>query len=84
MLLGILDILKIMINDFNILPCIDTITDYVLPYTFEKISHTRDLLIKHNINETMINNAYVLLLLKKRKVTEAAIYSKSKTLTYIE
>ncbi|XP_050588159.1 leucine-rich PPR motif-containing protein, mitochondrial isoform X1 [Bombus affinis] len=71
---GILDILKIMINDFNILPCIDTITDYVLPYTFEKISHTRDLLIKHNINETMINNAYVLLLLKKRKVTEAAIY----------
>lgn len=71
---GILDILKIMINDFNILPCIDTVTDYVLPFTFGKVSHTRNLLIKHNISETMIDNAYVLLLLRKKKIVEAAIY----------
>lgn len=83
MLLGILDILKIMVNDFNILPCIDTVTDYVLPFAFGKISHARNLLIKHNISETMINNAYVLLLLKKKKIIEAAIYSKSKTLRHI-
>ncbi|XP_043595736.1 leucine-rich PPR motif-containing protein, mitochondrial isoform X3 [Bombus pyrosoma] len=71
---GILGILKIMINDFNILPCIDTITDYVLPFTFGEISHTRNLLIKHNISETVINNAYVLLLLRKKKIIEAGIY----------
>ncbi|XP_071875749.1 bicoid stability factor isoform X2 [Bombus fervidus] len=71
---GILGILKIMVNDFNILPCIDTISDYVLPFTFGEISHTRNLLIKHNISETMINNAYVLLLLRKKKIAEAAIY----------
>ncbi|XP_033303668.1 leucine-rich PPR motif-containing protein, mitochondrial isoform X2 [Bombus bifarius] len=71
---GILDILKIMINDFNILPCIDTVTDYVLPFTFGNVSHTRNLLIKHNISETMIDNAYVLLLLRKKKIIEAAIY----------
>lgn len=83
MLLGILDILKIMINDFNILPCIDTVTDYILPFTFGKVSHIRNLLIKHNISETMIDNAYVLSLLRKKKIIEAAIYSKSKTLRHI-
>lgn len=83
MLLGILDILKIMVNDFDILPCIDTVADYILPFTFGEISHTRNLLIKHNISETMIDNAYVLLLLKKRRILEAALYSKSKTLRHI-
>lgn len=83
MLLGILDILKIMINDFNVLPCIDTITDYVLPFTFGEISCIRNLLKKHNISETMINNAYVLLLLRKKKIIEAAIYSKSKILRHM-
>ncbi|XP_068979127.1 leucine-rich PPR motif-containing protein, mitochondrial-like isoform X2 [Bombus flavifrons] len=71
---GILDILKIMVNDFNVLPCIDTVTDYVLPFIFGQTSHVRNLLMKHNISETMINNAYVLLLLKKRKIVEASIY----------
>lgn len=83
MLLGILGILKIMVHDFNILPCIDTVTDYVLPFTFGEISHIRNLLIKHNISETMINNAYVLLLLRKKKTIEAALYSKSKILRHI-
>lgn len=83
MLLGILDILKIMVNDFNVLPCIDTVTDYVLPFIFGQTSDVRNLLMKHNISETMINNAYVLLLLKKKKITEAGIYSKFKTLRHI-
>ncbi|CAD1473626.1 unnamed protein product, partial [Heterotrigona itama] len=71
---GILDILKIMINDFNVLPCIDTISEYVLPFSFGEMSHTKNLLMKYNVNETMFNNAHVLLLLRKRKLTEAATY----------
>ncbi|KAK1120820.1 hypothetical protein K0M31_011024 [Melipona bicolor] len=71
---GILDILKIMINDFNVLPCIDTISEYVLPFSFGEISYTKNLLMKYNVNETMFNNAHVLSLLRKRKLTEAATY----------
>lgn len=83
--LGILDILKIMINDFNVLPCIDTISEYVLPFSFGEISYTKNLLIKYNVNETMFNNAYVLSLLRKRKLTEAATYSECKMFKkYIE
>lgn len=74
--LGILNILNIMINDFNILPCIDTITDYVLPFTYGEVTYIRKLLMKYKISETIINNSYVLFLLKKRKIAEAAIYSK--------
>ncbi|XP_061939019.1 leucine-rich PPR motif-containing protein, mitochondrial-like isoform X2 [Apis cerana] len=71
---GILNLLEIMINDFNILPCIDTITDYVLPFTYGKVIDIRKLLMKYKINETIINNSYVLFLLKKRKIAEAARY----------
>ncbi|KAF3424553.1 hypothetical protein E2986_08569 [Frieseomelitta varia] len=74
--LGILDILKIMINDFNVLPCINTISEYVLPFSFGEISYTKNLLMKYNVNETMFNNAHVLSLLRKKKLTEAATYSK--------
>ncbi|KAK9300814.1 hypothetical protein QLX08_006662 [Tetragonisca angustula] len=71
---GILDILKIMINDFNVLPCIDTISEYVLPFSFGEISYAKNLLMKYNVNETMFNNAHVLSLLRKKKLSEAATY----------
>ncbi|CAK9816173.1 Leucine-rich PPR motif-containing protein, mitochondrial [Anthophora quadrimaculata] len=71
---GILDVIKIMITDFNIPPCIDTIADYVLPFAFGNISYVRNLLMKYGINESVINNAYVLLMLKKFMIKEAAIY----------
>ncbi|KAG6795753.1 leucine-rich PPR motif-containing protein, mitochondrial [Apis mellifera caucasica] len=71
---GILNILEIMINDFNILPCIDTITDYVLPFIYGEVDYIRKLLMKYKINENIINNSYVLFFLKKRKIAEAARY----------
>lgn len=64
-----------MINDFNILPCIDTITDYVLPFIYGEVDYIRKLLMKYKINENIINNSYVLFFLKKRKIAEAARYS---------
>lgn len=73
--LGILNILYIMNNDFNISPCIDTITDYVLPFIYGEVIYIRKLLMKHKISETIINNSYVLFLLKKRKIAEATRYS---------
>ncbi|CAK9831471.1 Leucine-rich PPR motif-containing protein, mitochondrial [Anthophora retusa] len=71
---GILDVIEIMITDFNIPPCIDTIADYVLPFTFGNLSYIRNLLMKYGISESVINNAYVLLMLKKSMVKQAAIY----------
>ncbi|KOC67638.1 Leucine-rich PPR motif-containing protein, mitochondrial, partial [Habropoda laboriosa] len=71
---GILNVIKIMVNDFNVLPCIDTVTDYVLPFTFGNVPYVRSLLMKYGINESTINNAYVLLMLKKFKSKEAAMY----------
>ncbi|XP_017886935.1 leucine-rich PPR motif-containing protein, mitochondrial isoform X1 [Ceratina calcarata] len=71
---GILDVLNIMVNEFNILPCIDTITDYVLPVTFGELYDVKSILMKHSISETLFNNSYILFKLKKKKLTEAVLY----------
>lgn len=71
---GILDILKIMVNEFNILPCVDTITDYVLPLTFGELFYVKNVLMKHSISETLFNNSYILFKLKKNRLTEAVLY----------
>ncbi|OAD59837.1 Leucine-rich PPR motif-containing protein, mitochondrial [Eufriesea mexicana] len=73
---GILDILQIMINDFNIKPCVDTITDYILPFIFGDIHNIRNVLIKHRVNATVVNNAYVLFMLRRYKIKTAAKYMK--------
>ncbi|CAL7951634.1 unnamed protein product [Xylocopa violacea] len=71
---GILDILETMINDFNVLPCVDTIADYVLPIIYGDMPYVRNLLMKYKINETIIDNAYVLLYLRREKLKEAVSY----------
>lgn len=73
---GILNILKIMRSDFNTTPCIDTITDYVLPFSFGKIFDLRRLLLVSGVYETTINNAYVFSCLKKNRTKNALYYSK--------
>nr|XP_034186519.1 leucine-rich PPR motif-containing protein, mitochondrial [Osmia lignaria] len=73
--LGILNILQIMVEEFNVFPCIHTITDYVLPTSFKSLHHTKDLLKqKYKVDVTVFNNAWVLLCLKKYKTGYAASY----------
>ncbi|XP_076687087.1 bicoid stability factor [Andrena cerasifolii] len=74
---GILEILSIMRSDFNTTPCIDTVTDYVLPFSFGKIFDLRRVLMGSGICETTINNAYVLSYLKKNRTKNALYYMHS-------
>ncbi|XP_076754808.1 bicoid stability factor [Xylocopa sonorina] len=73
---GILDTLQIMTNTFNVPPCVDTIADYVLPFIFGNVHYMRKLLMKCKIDETTINNAFVLLFLRKRNLRKAMLYIK--------
>ncbi|XP_076163207.1 bicoid stability factor isoform X2 [Ptiloglossa arizonensis] len=73
---GILNILKIMINEFNVSPCIDTIAKYVLPYSFGNEHGIKRLLINHNVNEIIFDNAYVLFLLQTWRLKNVITYMK--------
>lgn len=68
-----------MITEFNVYPCADTLADYVLPFTYGNISQARNLLMGQKLSETVINNAYVLSMLRKGKLREAAVYGKCKS-----
>lgn len=66
-----------MVEEFNVIPCIYTISDYILPNSFRNLLYTRDLLKqKYKVDVTVFNNAWVLLCLKKHKAAHAASYSK--------
>ncbi|XP_078050440.1 bicoid stability factor [Augochlora pura] len=71
---GILDILKIMVNDFNVTPCVTTISSYVLPYMTNNIGLSRASLLECGISSVTIDNAVVLMWLEELKTTNAANY----------
>ncbi|KZC05307.1 Leucine-rich PPR motif-containing protein, mitochondrial [Dufourea novaeangliae] len=71
---GILDILMIMRREFKVVPCIETISDYVLPFSFGTIPTVRKLLSIYGIDKVVIDNAYVLFLLKQYKSIKADYY----------
>ncbi|XP_076237424.1 bicoid stability factor [Calliopsis andreniformis] len=71
---GILGILRAMINKFHVLPCIDTIANYVIPYSFEKVYELRSKLIKLGIHYIIIDNAMILSFLKIHKLPQAVHY----------
>nr|XP_012134795.1 PREDICTED: leucine-rich PPR motif-containing protein, mitochondrial-like isoform X2 [Megachile rotundata] len=75
---GILNILTIMITEFNIPPCVHTISDYILSILFVRSpEHTRQLLIKYKVDKTVVNNAYLLMYLRTFRTIQAAIYMRS-------
>ncbi|XP_015438628.1 PREDICTED: uncharacterized protein LOC107193654 [Dufourea novaeangliae] len=71
---SILDILMIMRREFKVVPCIETISDYVLPFSFGTIPTVRKLLSIYGIDKVVIDNAYVLFLLKQYKSIKADYY----------
>ncbi|XP_043249541.1 leucine-rich PPR motif-containing protein, mitochondrial [Colletes gigas] len=71
---GILIILESMSKVFNVSPCIDTVTNYVLPFTFGTIPEVRKMLHFYGLNTIIIDNAYVLFLLQRFKLKRAAKY----------
>ncbi|XP_076277711.1 bicoid stability factor [Lasioglossum baleicum] len=73
---GLLTILKIMINDFNVPPCVYTLCDYVLPYLFGTFVEGRKLLVTCGINKTLIDNAFMLMYIKDLKTQNATFYVK--------
>nr|XP_033325060.1 leucine-rich PPR motif-containing protein, mitochondrial [Megalopta genalis] len=74
---GMLDVLKIMVNDFNVTPCINTISNYVLPSMVADIHSSRTLLIECGISSTIIDNAFVLMWLSELKTQNAGYYVRS-------
>lgn len=71
---AIIEILKRMNTEFNVTPCIDTIVDYVVPYTFGDLQQLPELLKDCQIPSHIINNACVYTLLKKSKTRLASEY----------
>ncbi|XP_076618889.1 bicoid stability factor isoform X2 [Colletes latitarsis] len=71
---GILTILESMNRVFNVLPCIDTIANYVLPFTFGTIPTVRNMLYFHGLSTITIDNAYLLFLLQRFKFKPALQY----------
>ncbi|XP_076643181.1 bicoid stability factor [Halictus rubicundus] len=73
---GLFNILKIMINDFNISPCVRTLRDYILPYLFGNCQEARKLLITYGIDKIIVDNAFVMMYIKELKTQNAAYYAK--------
>ncbi|XP_031850051.1 bicoid stability factor isoform X2 [Nomia melanderi] len=71
---GILNIIKVMINHFEVSPCFDTIYEYVLPFTFECLLTTKNRLITLGVDETILNNALLLNFLEDGKLRMALVH----------
>ncbi|XP_053970363.1 leucine-rich PPR motif-containing protein, mitochondrial-like [Hylaeus volcanicus] len=74
---GIINILQIMIHEFDLSPCIDTIADYIIPFMFGSVVMIRMRLINYKVNETTIDNACVLFLLKQGRLKRVVTYMKT-------
>ncbi|KAF7988527.1 hypothetical protein HCN44_001100 [Aphidius gifuensis] len=71
---GIIGTLKIMINDFNIMPSLETLKEYVIPYMFGTYENIMAALREINIPKENAANAIFGRLIYERKLRNAVMF----------